>query len=127
MLCIQKGWGCLTDPKFISEHALVMVARLKDGKTCLVLAHPTEGSIIRLTDPSFGVIGYPCVYENLVFFTASWSGNDEIYSFDLLSKKILRYTNSNLGNYFVNVADGKLIWSKFTAEGYLLRRPAGCH
>lgn len=114
--------GMLTDPKFISEHSLIMVARLRNGQSCLVQAHPTEGSILRLTEPNYGVIGYPCVYEDLIFFTASWSGNDEIYSYDLLTKKILRYTHGSLGNYFVNVADGKLVWSKFTAEGYQLRQ-----
>ncbi len=40
----------------------------------------------------------------------------------LLHKKMMRYTHGALGNYFVNAAAGILTWSKFTAEGYLLRQ-----
>ena len=117
-----EGVGMLTDPKFIDENNLVMVARMKDGRTCLVQGNIINGSTQRLTDPGFGVMGYPSVNGNLVFFTASWSGNDEIYSYDLQTKKIFCYTQGELGNYFVNASGNELTWSRFTAEGYLLMR-----
>ncbi|HET6994460.1 MAG TPA: hypothetical protein VFI06_05745 [Chitinophagaceae bacterium] len=110
-----------TDPKFIDDASLVCVVRLIDGKTALALADIASGNTERLTTPSYNVVGYPCVTDGEVYFTASYGGNDDVFVLRLSDKKISRVTNSSMGNYFVNAAGGKITWSTFTAEGYQLQ------
>lgn len=108
-----------TDPKFIDDQSLVTVVRLQDGKSALALAEIATGNTIRITPPSFNVLGYPSVDRDIIYFTASYGGNDDVYA--LRDKKIYRVTNGPLGNYFVNAGAGKISWSAFTPEGYQVK------
>ena len=110
-----------TDPKFIDDHSLITAVRLNDGRMALAVADIDAGSVERLTTPSYGVIGFLNVNNDLVYFTASFSGNDELYALRLSDKKVYRITQTSLGNYFVNASNNKMVWSGFTAEGYQLR------
>ncbi|HEX5652157.1 MAG TPA: hypothetical protein VFX58_03730 [Chitinophagaceae bacterium] len=109
-----------TDPKFINEDSLVTAVRLLDGKMALALAEISTGNTMRLTPPSYNVVGYPSVENGMVYFTASYQGNDDVYALELSNQKIYKLTNGTLGKYFVNAGNGKLNWSEFTAEGYQL-------
>jgi len=111
-----------TDPKFIDENSIVTAVRLKDGKMALAHAEIHSGNIVRLTTPSYHVLGYPCVSEGVVYFTASYEGNDDVFALQLNDKKLFKISNGPLGNYYVNVAGGKISWSSFTAEGYQLQQ-----
>ena len=110
-----------TDPKFIDDNSLVTAVRLNDGKMVLAIADITTGGVERLTTPSYGVVGYPSVNNDVVYFTASFSGNDELYALRLNDKKVYKLTQTSVGNYFVNSSTQKLVWSGFTAEGYQLK------
>jgi len=111
-----------TDPKFIDDVALICAVRLLDGKTALAIADIASGNIERLTAPSYNVVGYPCIDNGKVYFTASYGGNDDVFVLQLSDRKISRITSSTTGNYFVNAKDGKITWSAFTAEGYQLQQ-----
>ncbi len=111
-----------TDPKFIDDNSLVCVVRLLGGKSALAIADLSTGSIERLTAPSYNVSGYPCVNNGIIYFTASYGGNDDVFAIRLNDRKIFRITNGTLGNYFVNASNGKITWSAFTAEGYQLQQ-----
>lgn len=111
-----------TDPKFIDQNTLICIVRLTDGRSALAIANIETGSIERLTPPTYSVVGYPCVNNGNVYFTAAYRGNDDLYSLRLSDKKMFRVTNAPLGNYFVNAAHGKITWSNFTAEGYQLQQ-----
>ena len=67
-------------------------------------------------------MGYPCVNNGIIYFTASYGGNDDVFALRLSDKKIFKISNGPLGNYFVNAANGKITWSAFTAEGYQLKQ-----
>jgi len=109
-----------TGPKFIDDSSLVTAVRLVDGRMALAIANIATGVVERLTAPSYGVLGYPNVKDSLVYFTGSFSGNDELYALRLNDKKVFRLTETFLGNYFVN-GDKKLVWSAFTSDGYQLK------
>lgn len=111
-----------TDPKFISEDSLVCAVRLRDGKMALAIANLQTGSLRRLTPPSFNVVGYPAVSNDTIYFTASYSGNDEIFAIKSNDSSIYQVTRGPLGKYFVNAGNGKIMWSAFTAEGYQLQQ-----
>ena len=111
-----------TDPKFIDENSVVTAVRLADGKMALATAEISTGNTMRLTPPSFNVVGYPCVNGGIIYFTASYNGNDDVFALRLNDKKIFKISNGPLGNYFANAGNGKITWSAFTAEGYQLRQ-----
>lgn len=108
------------DPKFISEDSLVFVVRTNSGQMALAVADINTGIINKITPPSFNIVGYPCVNNNVVYFTASYGGSDNVFAVKLSDKSISRLTDIPLGNYFVNVGNGKMTWSAFTAEGFQL-------
>jgi hypothetical protein len=114
-----------TDPKFIDEDNLVTAVRLRDGKMALAIAEISTGNTVRITPPSFNVAGYPCVNSGIIYFTANYGGNDDVFALRLSDKKIYRISNGPLGNYFVNAGEGKITWSAFTAEGYQLKQTDG--
>lgn len=111
-----------TDPKFADEQTLITAVRLRDGKMALATADIPSGVTVRLTSPSFNVLGYPAVKEGIVYFTASYEGNDDVFALRLDNKKIYRITTGSSGKYFVNAGDEKMTWSVFTAEGYQLQQ-----
>jgi hypothetical protein len=111
-----------TDPKFIDDNSLVTAVRLNNGKMALAVAEISTGNTMRLTSPSYNVVGYPCVNNGIIYFTASYEGNDDVFALRLSDKKIFRISKGPLGNYFVNAANGKITWSAFTAEGYQLKQ-----
>ncbi len=111
-----------TDPKFIDENNLVTAVRLRDGKMALALAEINSGNTMRLTPPSYNVVGYPSVNDGVVYFTANYGGNDDVFAIRLDNKKIFKLSDGPLGNYFVNVSGEKITWSAFTAEGYQLKQ-----
>ena len=111
-----------TDPKFINDDSLVTAVRLQDGRMALALINLQTGSTVRLTPASFNVIGNPCVNNDIVYFTASYGGHDNVFALKLADQKIYKITNGQLGNYFVNAGNGKITWSAFTAEGYQLQQ-----
>ncbi|MBS1760095.1 MAG: hypothetical protein JST23_08240 [Bacteroidetes bacterium] len=110
-----------TDPKFIDDQQLITAVRLKDGKMALALANIETGNLLRITPPSYNVIGYPNVEKDFVFFTANFSGDDNIFVLKLSDKKVMRITNGQAGKYYVNAQGDKLVWSEFTAFGYQLK------
>ncbi len=110
------------DPKFINDSSLVTAVRLKDGKMALALAEINTGNIMRLTAPSYNIVGYPSVSNGMIYFTASYNGNDDVFVLRMQDNKIARITTGPLGNYFVNASNGTITWSAFTAEGYQLQQ-----
>lgn len=109
-----------TDPKFIDDSSLVSAVRLQEGKMALALVDLETGSTTRLTLPSYNVLGFPSVHDGVIYFTASYEGNDDLFALRLSDKKMFRLTKDLSGNYFVNASHGKIIWSSFTVEGYQL-------
>lgn len=111
-----------TDPKFIDSDNLVTAVRLQDGKMALATAEISTGITMRLTPPSFNVVGYPSVDNGIIYFTASYGGNDDVFALKMSDHKIYRISNGPLGNYYVNAGNGKVTWSAFTSEGYQLKQ-----
>jgi hypothetical protein len=110
-----------TSPKFVNDSLLVTAVRLNDGRMTIAITDVHTGALERLVVPTFAVIGNLSTDNQVVFYTASYSGNDELYALQLRDRKVFQLTKTELGNYFVNARDGKLVWSGFTPEGYQLK------
>jgi hypothetical protein len=114
--------GLFTDPEFTDNNTVVTAVRLNNGQMVLAQADINSGVIERLTPPSYNVIGFLNAYRSNVYFTASYAGNDDLFAFNLITKKIYRIRAGQPGNYFVNVKDDKIVYAAFTAEGYQLQQ-----
>jgi len=113
-----------TDPKFLDDNTLVTAVRLKNGKMTLATAEIATGNTMRLLPASFNVVGFPCVNNGLIYFTATYEGNDDVFAYRMNDKKLFKISDGPLGNYYVNAGQGKITWSSFTAEGYQLQQIA---
>jgi len=111
-----------TDPKFLDDKTIISAVRLKDGRMYLAKSILPTGETSQLTSPSFNVIGYPCISNGIVYYTASYADNDDVFALRMSNGKIYKISDGPLGNYNVNVAGGKITWSSFTAEGYQLKQ-----
>jgi hypothetical protein len=111
-----------TEPKFLDENNLVAVVRFRNGQMSLVKINCNTGILEKITPPSFHVIGFVNVAQGSVYFTASLSGNDEVFVHELSSGKTFQLTQSQTGKYFAGVNNDKLVTSSFTADGYQLNK-----
>ncbi len=111
-----------TDPKFLDNENIISAVRLQDGRMYLAKTKIATGETIQLTSPSFNVIGYPSISNQAIYYTASYGGNDDVFALRLADNKIYKISQGPLGNYNVNVSNGKVTWSAFTAEGFQLKQ-----
>lgn len=111
-----------SDPKFLDSVSVITAARLSNGQMALAKMNFRQGTLEWLTHPSFFVLGFLNVDKGHIYFTASYLGNDDLYSLDTATRTMRRLTRNALGNYFVNVKENKLVYAAFTAHGYQLRQ-----
>lgn len=112
-----------TDPKFIDEESLVLATRDADGRMALARLGIATGELKYLTPSSYNVVGYPSVDGDYVYFTASFGGVDNIFRVSLNGGEPEEMDSKwELGNYQVNVANGKISWTCFTADGFQLQQ-----
>ncbi|MBK6938278.1 MAG: hypothetical protein IPH18_16535 [Chitinophagaceae bacterium] len=110
------------DPKFMDGNTIVTAVRLNDGRMALASAEISSGILKRITPPSYNVVGYPCVHNGLIYFIASYGGNDDVFVYNPIVSTIHKLTNGPQGSYFVNVSGNTMTWSAFTSEGYQLQQ-----
>jgi len=111
-----------TDPKFLDDKTIVSAIRLNDGRMYIAKTMLPTGETVQLTSPSFNVVGYPSISNGVIYYTASYGGNDDVFALRMSDNTIFKISDGPLGNYNVNVAGGKITWSSFTAEGYQLKQ-----
>ncbi|MFM2117689.1 MAG: hypothetical protein RL316_879 [Bacteroidota bacterium] len=109
----------LTDPKFIDDQNVVVAARRPDGQMALLLIQ--EEKEVQLTPFSSHSLGYLQFHNGIVFFTAGFAGNDDIYAYSVEKKLVYQLVKGGFGKYHVNVNSNRLFWSEQSAEGYQLK------
>ncbi|WP_018617024.1 TolB family protein [Segetibacter koreensis] len=112
-----------TYPKFSANDSLIYSpSRNEDGKMTLLKIELATGKQTVLMPFSNGVIGFPTVQGDTIFFTSSFNGSDEIWAFIESKNQMVRVAKNATGYYqaVYNNAEKKLITSNFTAVGYRL-------
>lgn len=119
----HPGVSVYTDPKFLDEENIVLAIRDQEGRMALARLGIATGELKYLTNPSYNVVGYPNVAGAYVYFSASFGGIDNIFRVPLNGGEPEEMESRwELGNYQVNVANNKISWTAFTAEGYQLQQ-----
>ncbi len=113
-----------TFPKFYTDNKIISAVRNSSGKMSLALIETENGNTEYLTPFSFNVIGFPCIFNDTVYFSYSYQKNDQLFAYTFSDKKLWRINykiREGIGKYQPSVNDGNIAWSAFTAEGYRLQ------
>ena len=108
-------------PKFIDDDRVVVGIRWPDASMSLEILQLSTKEMVTLIPRTLATIGYPYVSNDVVYFTSSLAGTDNIYSVSLKDKKVLQLTNSQTGLYFPAVIKDSLFYSAFTSNGLALQ------
>lgn len=104
-----------------NEH-LLAVALNREG-TAIVKVNATDGTIENVTDYSATEITRPFASGKYVFYSAGYTGIDNIYAVDIATKEIFKVTDVRFGAFepMASEVGKKLFFSEYTADGYRIK------
>ncbi len=109
-------------PKFIDDKNVVFISMNREGKQLVKLNLTTRKKEILFAS---GYADMSCPFPNgeYIYFNASFTGIDNIFSLHLPSKKVYQVTASRFGarHPFVN-SKQELYYSDYTSDGYLIAK-----
>lgn len=111
-----------TTPSVSADGKYIYTVGLdKKGKS-IVAVNVENGKMHAIVNPSFHEISNALAYKNFIFYNADYSGIDNIYAVDTLSRMIYQVTSSKYGANDIDISpDGKkIIYSDYTADGYTI-------
>lgn len=114
-----KTDGVFYFPKFLPDDSSVYYVESKmDGQMRLGKQNIYSGAIEILLPYSNRIIGFPVVSKDMLIYSCSNNGRDEIWAYAEKLKKTFRMASHTTGLYQALLDSNKLIFSAFTADGY---------
>ncbi|GAB5410876.1 MAG: hypothetical protein BalsKO_32410 [Balneolaceae bacterium] len=110
-------------PNWSKDDTSIIFLAKRNSELALFKKNLETNEQIQLIDWTYHAIGNISVGEHAVFFSASFTGVDNIFTASLNgNKKITQLTSAKIGAYQPDVStDGKtLVMSEFTEKGYIL-------
>ena len=114
----------LLHPRFVNAEEIILGLRSQEGMVQWNRMNLHTGAMEPLLGPSLSAAGYPHVQDSMLYLTASFKGNDDLYAVHLTNKKVSRLTADQTGNYYVSSFEDSLVFASFTASGLQLRKLA---
>ncbi|WEK34152.1 MAG: hypothetical protein P0Y53_16815 [Candidatus Pseudobacter hemicellulosilyticus] len=115
-----------TYPKFFGTNQVVTAARNRKGEMALGLIDTETGHAQWLTNWTMRVIGFPTVHQDTIAFTATQGTADRLFIWT--SNQLYRFlppdSSAATGQYQLQLANGRFVWTAFTAAGYRLQQGA---
>ncbi len=111
-------------PKWAQDDQFILALARDDlGKTALVRIEISSGDhevLVPFTDHQLGI---PNETDQLIYFSASFTGVDNIFALSKSDGKLFQLTNGNLGSYqpYYDKNNDNILFSRFTSRGYELR------
>jgi hypothetical protein len=115
-----------TTPSVSADGKIIYAVALNEKGKSIVAVNAGNGTIQTLVEPGFHEISNAFPYKNFIFYNADYSGIDNIYAIDTLSKQIFQVTSSKYGATDIDISpDGKkIVYSDYTADGYSVSEAA---
>ena len=114
-----------TYPKFYGDK-IISAVRNASGQMSLALINSANGNTEYLTPFSYNVIGFPTVFNDTIYFSASNRENDKLFAYSISNKKIFilqsKQMQNGIGYYQPSVNENRITWTTFTANGYKLQQ-----
>ncbi len=107
-------------PKWMpGDQHVVAVARDNYGKNALVRIDPETGGMEKITEFTDHQIGIPYITATHIYFSATFSGIDNIYAIKIGQDSIYQVTDEKIGAYnpTVNEDESKLYFTDFSSLG----------
>ena len=104
---------------------LFAVALGNKGKT-LAKINPYSGKITLLRPYTYNELRRPVQHENMLYYTASFNGTDDLFAYSLTQNSGYRVTNSRFGVRDVQpTLNGRnLVFSNYTSDGFKIVKMA---
>jgi hypothetical protein len=108
-------------PVWRGENKIVFILQTSNANA-LASVDIETGEMQRLTPSWKGVLGYPQVVENQIYFNANFSGTDNIYRWDVGSQKLEMISRSRFGVVQPLFTGKNLYGSDYSNDGYEIKR-----
>lgn len=107
-------------PTWTADGQNIVVVAAKQEVNALMLINPADSEQKLLTKPNTVQITHPRCFGNYVYFSATFTGINNIFAVALDAPAIYQVTDVTLGAFQPNVsADGQsLVFSQFSSKGY---------
>ncbi len=111
-----------TTPSVSPNGKEIFTVALNDKGKSILCVNAENGEIKTLLEPSFHEISNAFSYKNFVFFNSDYSGIDNIYAIDTLTKQIFQVTSAKYGAVDIDISPNgkKIVYADYTADGYCI-------
>ncbi len=112
---LNMGDTTIYNPQFVSDSTIACIFRKKGvGITLLHLSEKKQEIIVQERNVSLKDLFYN---SGNLFFTASYTGTNEIYCYSLLNKELKQLTQARYGASQPNATDSILSYANYTVKG----------
>ncbi len=108
-----------TYPRFYKDSLIVSAVRDTTGKMAIAIINIADGSHSFITPVSHTVVSNPFVMGDTIVFNASKDNADNIFAVSVKDKQVYQLTGTTIGNYQPMARNGRLVYTKRTADGFL--------
>lgn len=110
-----------SSPSWADDDSAVVLISMKDGQKRLSLYTLKDRSLEHLIAGEWDQITHPYINGDWVYFTASYSGIDNIFALKLSERQIYKITEVSYGADDAFVENDVLLYSSYSANGYELK------
>lgn len=108
----------ILSPKWDGTNRIVYILLNKDGKQ-VVSIDVQSGKKTSLFTSGKQDISQVELSEKHIFFTAAYTGIDNVFAYDRSTQKLFQVTSSRFGARDIQVSGNQLYYSDYTSDGYL--------
>ena len=111
-------------PSWNNDNETLVCVLLSNNGKCIATVNTNNSTVKYLSKSSYTEISKPVFLNNYILFSAAYSGIDNIYAIDTVTKNVFQVTSSQYGAFSPNISidNKKLIYSDYTAQGYDIAR-----
>jgi hypothetical protein len=112
----------LAQPRWFPDNVHVVALAVSSKGNSLIQTNTQTGETRTLLPYTSVPLNRPFPHGDYVYFSAGYSGIDNIYALQLANGKVYQVTSVRFGAYEPTVSENgkKLVYSNYTAEGYEL-------
>ena len=113
-----------TYPKFYNDSQIVACVRNEKGAMAVGLFNIYNEQTILLTPFSMNPVGFPSVYNDIIYFTATHNGEEKNFAITPTQTEAISLPKKPAGvGFYQLVSNGeKFAWTEFTANGFLINK-----
>jgi hypothetical protein len=114
-----------TYPKFYGNQEIISAVRNAEGKMSLAEINLENNETKFLIPFTYNVAGFPCIFNDTLYFSYSYKKADELFAYTFPDKKLWLIETKNpegVGKYHPFINKKYVGWTSFTAEGYRIQK-----